>query len=61
MSNSYFKLYVSVFRQVAIIKIWNPEIENKILPTLFFFELFVETFQETKTSFPEKIYFHGIR
>ena len=46
--------YLAGMRQVAIIKIWNPETEKRKVPKLFFLELFLETFQVTKTSFPEK-------
>ena len=35
-------------------EIWNPEIQKRKLPKLLFLELFLETFQETKTLFQEK-------
>ena len=40
-------------RPAAIIKIWNPETEKRKVPK-FLLELFLETFQETKISCPEK-------
>ena len=47
-------------RPVAIIKIWNPEIENKKLPKLFFWNYLWKLFRKPKLHFQKKIYFHGI-
>ena len=41
-------------RPVAIIKIWNPEIENKKLPKLFFWNYLWKLFRKPKLHFQKK-------
>ena len=47
-------------RQVAIIKIWNPETDQRKVPKLFFRNYFWKLFRKPKLHFQKNKYFHGI-